>query len=278
MLGGAGKTPVALAVTRALAALGERPALVGHAYRARPGRARIVHPGDAVSAVGDDALAAARALGEAAVVVVGPSRQAAVDHAAALGHRVIVVDGLLQTAPERLARAILVLDALAPWGAGACPPLGDLRAPPASLLLAADLIAALQPDGTAPDPALPAGAVPVPSRITGAISRTGETLPLEALRRLRSGLLLAVARPDRIVAALAREGVRPEITLLLGDHVTPSARILARAGLARVDAWLTTARCATRLPAEIGGAPVLALEHRLEVGELVRRLATQAGD
>ncbi len=47
-------------------------------------------------------------------------------------------------------------------------------------------------------------------------------------------------------------------------------------------AWLTTARCATKLPAAIGGKPVLALDHRLDVteliAELVGRLATRAGE
>ena len=103
-------------------------------------------------------------------------------------------------------------------------------------------------------------------------------VPLEALRRLRTGLILAVARPQRIVAALAREALRPEVCVILGDHAAPSAGVLARAGRAGVDVWLTTARCATKLPGEIGGRPVLALDHRVDVGELVRRLSSGAGD
>src|SRR5688500_7539901 len=59
-LGGAGKTPVALAVARALASSArERVAIVGHAYRARPLRARRVEISDSVDEVGDEALAAA---------------------------------------------------------------------------------------------------------------------------------------------------------------------------------------------------------------------------
>src|SRR5262245_42908207 len=42
VLGGAGKTPVSVALVRALAARGERVALVGHAYRASPRVARVV--------------------------------------------------------------------------------------------------------------------------------------------------------------------------------------------------------------------------------------------
>ena len=152
------------------------------------------------------------------------------------------------------------------------------KAPRAALLHAANLVAAVQPEGTHPAPEVPAGAVVVPSRIGGAVSPAGDAVSLEALRSLRTGLLLAVGRPDRVGAALAGEGIRPEVRLILGDHAMPSAGELARAARARVDLWLTTARCATKLPREIGGKPVLALDHRVEVGELVRRLASEAGD
>jgi tetraacyldisaccharide 4'-kinase len=278
VLGGAGKTPVAIAVTRAFAERGERTALIGHAYRARPEAPRRVRLDDSVATVGDDALLAARLLAGVAAVFVAPTRQAAIEHAAALGHRVLVVDGLLQTSPDRLSAAVLLLDSLAPWGSGACPPAGDLRAPRPALLAAADIVAALVPEGTAVHPALPPAAISVSSCISGAVSPAGEAIALDVLAGLRVGLLLAVARPERIVSALARAGVRPAATLLLADHAVPTAAILATAGSAPVDAWLTSARCATKVPATVGGRPVLALQHRVEVAELVRRLATRAGE
>ena len=277
VLGGAGKTPVAVALARAFAERGERVALVGHAYRAHPGRPRVVRPDDRVGVVGDDALAAARLLAGAVEVIVAPGRQAALDHAAALGHRLLVVDALLQSAPRRLSAAVLVLDGLAPWGAGACPPLGDLRAPPGALLQAADGVAVLQPEGTAPSAGVPEGAIPVRSRILGAISPTGQALDLRALGGLRLGLFLAVARPDRVVASLARAGIRPEVIVRLADHAIPSEEILAQAGKRPVEAWLTTARCATKLPEAIGGRPVLALDHRVDVADLVGCLAADWG-
>ena len=61
-LGGSGKTPLAIACARELARGGARVALVGHAYRARPGRARIVSTFDPLAEVGDEALVAAHAL------------------------------------------------------------------------------------------------------------------------------------------------------------------------------------------------------------------------
>src|SRR6185503_3810230 len=173
VLGGAGKTPLAIALARELAARGERVALVGHAYRAAPRRPRIVAPTDRVAEVGDDALSASRLLaGTGASVIVAPRRQLAVDHAAALGFRALILDGLLQAAPARLTDAILVLDAAAPWGSGACPPAGDLRAPPGALLAAADHVVVITRDAISPGS--PPGALAIPSEIAAAIAASGE--------------------------------------------------------------------------------------------------------
>jgi tetraacyldisaccharide 4'-kinase len=270
VLGGAGKTPVAISLARVLGSRAEPAALIGHAYHARPGRPRVVLPGDPVSLVGDDALAAARLL-EGTSVIVASRRQDAVDHAAALGHRVLVADGLLQTTPRRLDAAVLVLDALAPWGAGACPPAGDLRAPRAALLSAADHVVALLPEGAAPSEALPPSALLLPSRIAGVVTPAG-LAPLASLAGRRLGLILAIARPRRIEDALARAGLSPAVTILLADHAVPRGRTLARAERAPVDGWLTTVRCATKLPPLVGRAPVLPLVHEVDVGPLLARL------
>ncbi len=279
VLGGAGKTPIAIALARALAASGhrdrdrdrDRVALIGHAYRADPERARVVAIDDAVAVVGDDALAAARLLALARVpVIVAPDRQGAIDHAAALGFRVLIVDGLLQAAPTRLAASILVLDAAAPWGGGACPPAGDLRAPREALLAAADHVVTL--GSGAAHGACPPGAIAIRSRIEGAIDARGERFTVAQLARRRVGLFVAIARPGRIEAALRDLGIDPRPTIALADHAMPEARDLARAGRFEVDAWLTTARCAVKLPARIGPAPVLVLTHEVDVAPLWARV------
>jgi tetraacyldisaccharide 4'-kinase len=109
-LGGSYKTPLVIALSRAVAASGEQVAVVAHGYTGRVRVARRVSPGDAVVDVGDDALYLCRELEPCGVpVVVGP-RQAALRLAATLAPRV-VVDGLLQAEPERLALSVLVLDA-----------------------------------------------------------------------------------------------------------------------------------------------------------------------
>ena len=275
VLGGAGKTPLAVALARSLALRTlptEGVALIGHAYRADPERARIVDPGDAVAVVGDDALAAARLLvGSKAIVIVAPDRQRALDHAAGLGFRTLVVDGLLQATPTRLAVSILVLDAAAPWGGGACPPAGDLRAPREALLAAADHVVAVGAGDISTE--CPPGTLAIRSRIEGAIAANGERWSLAQLGRGRVGLFVAIARPGRIEAALRGAGIDPRPVIALDDHAIPSAHDLARAARCEVDAWLTTARCAVKLPAAIEGAPMLALDHRLDVASLCKRLS-----
>ncbi|MEP7122804.1 MAG: tetraacyldisaccharide 4'-kinase [Byssovorax sp.] len=272
VLGGAGKTPLAIALSRALAARGDRVALIGHAYRADPERPRVVAIDDPVALVGDDALASTRLLAGASIpVIVAPDRQRAIDHAAALGFRVLVVDGLLQASPTRLAASILVLDASAPWGGGACPPAGDLRAPREALLAAADHVVALgsgEPAGSCPP-----NTIAIHSRIEGAIDAQGRRWSLADLALRRVGLFVAIARPARIEAALREAGVDPRPVVALADHAVPTSRDLARAARSPVDAWLTTARCAVKLPAAIGGAPVLVLQHAIDVAPLAARLS-----
>jgi tetraacyldisaccharide 4'-kinase len=204
-------------------------------------------------------------------VIVAPHRQGALDHAASLGLRVLVADGLLQSAPRRLASAILVLDEAAPWGSGACPPAGDLRAPREALLAASDHRVLLTA-GAEPSAELAPGLILVPSRIDGAAAPAHPRLSLAELARLRCGLFLTVARPERILRALRLAGIAPSPIVTLADHASPSPAQLARAARAPVDRWLTTARCAVKLPATIGAAPVLVLDHHLDVGALVDRL------
>jgi tetraacyldisaccharide 4'-kinase len=305
-LGGSYKTPFSIALAEALAVRGHAVALVGHAYRARPGQARVVTPGDRRAEVGDDALFAAQKLSRTGVsVVVGPSRQAAVDFAAQTAG-ILVVDGLLQTRPERLARSILLVDGERGWGNGHCPPGGDLRAAPATLVAATDAIAVVIDDIAPPvehgatlgDSAAPAEArfaqhlalggrdgadasdrggarssggphFVVVFGLEGAISPGGTCISLSDLRGGAVGLVLAVAHPERVMIGLARRGLRPAVTALFADHDAPTPEAVMRhvPTTQRIDVWLTTGKCATKLPPRISGAPVLALDLTVRIPE-----------
>lgn len=282
VLGGAGKTPVAIALAQALKQEGHRVALIGHGYRARLAQAaRRVDPKDDVRLVGDDALAAARALEEACVpVLVAKSRAQAMAEAVRDGQTVLVVDGLLQTAKGRLDDAVLVLDATNPFGSGFCPPLGDLRAPREALLREADHVVALVQEASSVSEELPEHAEKLPSAIGGVVDACGSRAPLASLRGKRLGLLVGIAHPERVVASLRAAGIEPFPCITLADHAWFAwfdEATLRPCEQARVDAWLTTARCATKLPPALFGAPVLALAHEVDVRALLGRLKVAGG-
>lgn len=261
-LGGSGKTRVAIACARELAAMGARVALVGHAYRGAVRRAKIVSPNDPLEEVGDEAIVCARALGSEAPVVVGPSRQAAIDLAVQLSPALdaIVLDGplcLRAGSGARQVLSLLAVDAEAPWGSGRLPPAGDLRARPEALLARAHHV-------------IPVDAAPSRVRwITGA-RRTEPLSELGAERGERDDgyrLFTAIARPDRLVRALRAAGVRLEDVVSAPDH-GPAGVALRRCG--GVGPWLATDKCALHLDPDRLRGPLGILEADLTLSPLVR--------
>jgi tetraacyldisaccharide 4'-kinase len=268
-LGGSGKTPLAIACARELALRGARVALVGHAYRARPGWPRLVEAGDARAQVGDEALLAARSLqGCGARVVVAPRRAQAVALAATLAD-VLVLDGVLQTAPVRASLSLLAVDAVAPWGSGSVPPCGDLRADVGALLGACDAVVPVGERGDLHD--LATGA----HHDSRGVWLEGALLSWEAVRGSRLGLASALARPERVLRFLARRGVHPVVVVRAADHGRMSARALA-AHDERLDLWLATPKCALHLPGPVR-APLATVDHALVLSAVIRaRLAVLA--
>lgn len=211
-LGGSGKTPLSIAIAER-AAGAERVALISHGYGARSRRARWVHQHDDPTVVGDEAALCAEALhGVGARVVSGVDRQACVELACTWA-TLIVIDGVSQLAPRRADWSVLVVDHQAPWGADACPPRGDLRAPRAALLSAADTVVSVRTDGVAPTEG------EATWRITGARhARTGRVFSLDELRRIPFTLVTNVARPSRVVRTLHAHGLVAAAHVELMDH------------------------------------------------------------
>ncbi len=262
-LGGSGRTPVVRAVAEALAATavmgetGVRVAIVGHGHRALRGPARVVSVHDTCETVGDEARMLASALPRVPVIV-GASRQAALDLAATLGD-VVVVDGLLQAAPARLALAVLAVDARDPWGAGACPPLGDLRAPQASLLAASDVVVRVGPaEALEGDPPFRALRAPTRHHLSGSLSPD-----------LRPALFVSVARPERVLRALAALGIVPAAVVRAPDHRATEARgAVARAraeasGRAAPLQWILTEKCLAGLGGNLAAYAIFGENHLL---------------
>ena len=239
-LGGSGKTPLAIVCARRLAAMGHRVALVGHAYGASPPHSpRRVRPNDDPEIVGDEAIECARAVPEVAVLV-ARKKQTAIDEAAHIAD-VIVLDGPLQLAPRRATLSLLALDAREPWGSGACPPLGDLRAPKESLLASTDRV------------------IEVACSSRGVIDRD-RLVRWEELRDLRIGLVTGIARPSRVHALLREHGVVPTCAVSFADH---AAFHLPRAD---VDLWITTPKDHAR------GAHHAVIDYHLDLPESVAEL------
>lgn len=248
-LGGSGKTRLAIACARELGTEGASVALVGHAYRAAPRSARVVSTDDRIEDVGDEALVCARSLVGKAVVVVGPTRQAAIDHAVQYAPDVIVLDGPLRIRGHASTLSLLAVDATRPWGSGRLPPSGDLRATRELLLATADHVVSVD-------------ATPSHVRWPGKVDEE----PLSSLRGVRVGLFTAIARPDRLVRGLLAQGVRPLEIVSVNDHGPARGARFDQ----RVDVWVATEKCALHLSQAPLRAPLLVLPDRLALPLPVR--------
>jgi tetraacyldisaccharide 4'-kinase len=130
VVGGAGKTPTAIALARMLRAAGERPAFLSRGYggERRAASVRVGPSADSARRVGDEPLLLARV----APCYVGPDRVASARLAIEDGASVLVMDDGLQNPSLQKTLTAAVVDGEAPFGNGLCLPAGPLRAPVAA--------------------------------------------------------------------------------------------------------------------------------------------------
>ena len=258
-LGGSWKTPTAIALAKCLAERGRSVLFASHGYGRSEAVVRLVAPSDSIALSGDEAVLASRQLALAGVpVLVEGASYESIMRRAKRGS-VIVVDGLTRGARDRSQRHLLCLDAEEPWGAGACPPAGDLRAP-IDRMLAASSERLLIADALAQ---------PSPEMRGAHFARFELKLPsFPAASRLL--LVTAIARPHRLLRALARRGVRPADVVELPDHGSARAIARLRERLERhcsYDAILATEKCALHLGASVGPLDVLTIGLELALPE-----------
>jgi tetraacyldisaccharide 4'-kinase len=274
-VGGAGKTPAAIAVGRRLLARGRRLAVLSRGYGAARSDPRVVADGErillAAEEGGDEPVLVARRL-PGARVLCGPRRaELARTAVEALGADALLLDDGFQHRALARDLDVVVLDAASPFGNGRLLPAGPNREP-RSALRRAGLVWLSRVDQAAPGAveALRAtareatGAEPVESRhapvdvVDGALARS---LGLGALRGRRVLLLAGVARPAgvrRTIEALggevAAEAIFPDHHRFAGAELDAAFRAADAAGCDRV---VTTEKDAVRIDAARAADPRL---------------------
>lgn len=247
-VGGAGKTPVALAIAERLAARGRRVGVLSRGYGATRTDPRVVSDGARLllgaAAGGDEPVLLARRLPRAAVLC-GPRRAALLPLAEALHRDVLLLDDGFQHRALARDLDVVVLDAANPFGNGHLLPAGPNREPPRALRRA--------------------GLVWL-SRVDQA--EAGALERLRAVARAATGRAPVESRHavvDVTDGTLARSH---------GREALRGARVILVSGIARPAAFRRTVE---GLGAEIVGERAFADHHRFTREELAEVLAAGQG-
>lgn len=244
-VGGAGKTPTAIAIARHLAAQGRRPHIVTRGYKGRlRGPVQVEGQRHGARDVGDEALL----LAEAAPTWVARNRAAGARAAVAAGADVLVLDDGFQNPSLVKDLALVVIDGGQGIGNGRLLPAGPLRESLARGLARAH------------------GVVLIGKDRTGLAARVPRQLPLlrarlepdaEDAAALEGRPVLAFAgigRPAKFLDSLKQAGARIVDQRLFADHHAyregEVAALLAEAAR-RGAIPVTTAKDAVRLPPEL---------------------------
>jgi tetraacyldisaccharide 4'-kinase len=266
VVGGAGKTPVAMALGAWLAERGVRPHVVSRGYRGCLEGPVLVDPSrHAAAAVGDEALLLARSL----PCWVARDRAAGIRVARGAGAGVVVLDDGFQNPAVAKTLSLLVVDAAYRFGNGRVIPAGPLRESLKSGLARADAVVPVGGDagelsGAFGDrPVLPAVLAPVAG---------------ERFAGMRVSAFAGIGRPEKFFAALRRLGAEVIEARAFPDHHPFRGLEIAdlRRAAARTRSRLvTTAKDIVRLPpAERRDIEVLEVEIRWLRPEPLARLLT----
>lgn len=265
-VGGAGKTPTALALIGLLRDWGYQVHAVSRGYGGSlAGPARVDPDRHRADLVGDEPLLLARA----APTWVARDRAAGAEAAIRRGARVIVLDDGFQNPRLEKDLSLLVVDGTHGFGNGRVMPAGPLREPVEAGLARADALVLVGPDRAGVLAGLPRG-LPVLRAWIDAVPPPPEIAqrPIVAFA--------GIAFPDKLFETLERLGLRVVERVRYPDHYGfADADIAFLRGLAADHdaALVTTTKDAVRLPAGArGGVYALDVALRFEDEEALRAL------
>ena len=255
--GGAGKTPVAIALIEALGARGCKVQCLTRGYGGRVSGPHRVDPArDTAAQVGDEALLLARA----APTWVARDRAAGARAAATAGAEVIVMDDGFQNPSLAKDLSLVVIDGAYGFGNGRVMPAGPLRETVPGGLARAEAVVVLGPERRDLGARLDARPDGGPALLTARLA------PRPGSERLAGRMVLAFAgigRPEKFFATLADLGAKVVETRTFPDHhaYAPAEIESLRARAAALDACaVTTEKDAVRLSSELReGIEVLAV-------------------
>ncbi|MEM8552574.1 MAG: tetraacyldisaccharide 4'-kinase [Pseudomonadota bacterium] len=229
-VGGAGKTPIAIALAKALAASGEQPAFLTRGYGGKAGGPRVVAPDDTAQDVGDEALL----LAEHAPTVVCADRVAGGRVAEGMASVIIMDDGFQNPSLDK-DYSVLVIDSAAGIGNGRVTPAGPLRARLLPQLERADavlLVHGSEPHSARHDLAELCRGIAV-------FTVSMEVSAPVSLAGVRVLAFAGIGRPQKFFAGARALGAEVVDTVSLGDHAQMGERRAAALMSRATDEGLT---------------------------------------
>ena len=274
--GGAGKTPVALALGERLAARGHAVHFLSRGYGGREkGPHRVDPERHGARDVGDEPLLLARI----APTWVSANRRLAAAAAADAGATMAIMDDGHQNASIEKAFSIVVIDGIYGFGNGRLLPAGPLREPVEAGLARADAAIVIGPDEAGIAGALRDGLL----LMRGSVVPSPESAAIAGKRVVA---FAGIARPEKFFRTLATLGCQVEHAKSFPDHHPFSeseiADLIERAKASEAIP-VTTAKDAVRLPLAFREAvAVLDItfewEDEADADDLVRAIEAELAD